>query len=205
LAARAEAAWLRGDDAAARAEAQTGLAAVPTAGADPWVIGHLQRWLHLSGGPPATTSAAEPVTPYRLEITGEWRAAAKAWTALGCPYDAALAQLGGDIPALTTALATFRRLGALAAARRANQRLAQARSRTPHPRHADTRADPHRLTPRERDVLELLSAGHSDANIAATLCISPKTVGNHVSAILTKLGVHNRTQAAAYARRHTKP
>ena len=72
-------------------------------------------------------------------------------------------------------------------------------------RHADTRADPHGLTLRERDVLELLSAGHSDANIAATLCISPKTVGNHVSAILSKLGVHNRTQAAAYAPRDTKP
>jgi DNA-binding NarL/FixJ family response regulator len=72
-------------------------------------------------------------------------------------------------------------------------------------RDADTRADPHGLTLRERDVLELLSAGHSDANIAATLCISPKTVGNHVSAILTKLGVHNRTQAAAYAPRHTEP
>jgi DNA-binding NarL/FixJ family response regulator len=49
-------------------------------------------------------------------------------------------------------------------------------------------------------VLELLSAGHSDADIATTLCISPKTVSNHVSAILTKLGVDNRTQAAAHGR-----
>ncbi|HXL60693.1 MAG TPA: LuxR C-terminal-related transcriptional regulator, partial [Mycobacterium sp.] len=73
-------------------------------------------------------------------------------------------------------------------------------------RHADTRADPHGLTLRERDVLELLSAGHSDADIATTLCISPKTASNHVSAILTKLGVNNRTQAAAYApHRHTTP
>jgi DNA-binding NarL/FixJ family response regulator len=71
--------------------------------------------------------------------------------------------------------------------------------RTPRPRCADTSAGPHRLTRRERDVLELLSAGGSDADIATTLCISPKTASNHVSAILTKLGVHNRTQAAAYA------
>jgi DNA-binding CsgD family transcriptional regulator len=205
-AALAEAAWLRGDDDTARAEAQSGLAAAPATGADPWLVGHLHRWLHLSGGPPASAPADEPVTPYQLEITGDWREAANTWTALGCPYDAAMAQLGGDRPAIETALATFRRLGARAAARRARHRLAQTRGRTPHPRLADTRADPHRLTRRERDVLELLSAGHSDADIATTLCISPKTASNHVSAILTKLGVNNRTQAAAYApHRHTTP
>jgi DNA-binding CsgD family transcriptional regulator len=196
-AARAETAWLRGDDAAARAEAKFGLDAAP-AGADPWLVGHLQRWLHLSGGLPASTPPTEPVTPYQMEINGDWHKAANAWTALGCPYDAALAQLGGDTPAVQTALATFRRLGARAAARRARQRLAKTRGRTVHPRLADTRADPHQLTRRERDVLELLAAGHSDADIATTLCISPKTVSNHVSAIFTKLGVHNRTQAAAY-------
>ena len=200
-AARAEAAWLHGDDDTARAEAQTGLAAAPATGADPWLVGHLRRWLHLSGGPPASIPADDPVTPYRLEISGDWRAAADAWTALGCPYDAALAQLGGDIPAVKEALATFRRLGARAAARRARQRLAQTRGLTPHPRRADTRADPHGLTRRERDVLELLARGHRDADIASILCISPKTVGKHVSAILTKLGVQNRTQAAAYAPR----
>jgi len=187
------------------AEAQTGLAAAPTTGADPWLVGHLHRWLHLSGGPPPSTPPAEAVTPYQLEITGDWRSAADAWTALGCPYDAALAQLGGDIPAMESALATFRQLGARAAASRAHHRLAQARGRTPHPRLADTRADPHQLTRRERDVLELLSAGQSDADIADTLSISPKTVSNHVSAIFTKLGVRNRTQAAAYAsHRETK-
>jgi DNA-binding NarL/FixJ family response regulator len=56
------------------------------------------------------------------------------------------------------------------------------------------------LTRREREVLELLADGHSDAQIAATLHISPKTAGSHVSSILIKLGVANRTQAAALAR-----
>ncbi|MCW2626135.1 AAA family ATPase [Mycobacterium sp.] len=198
-AARAEAAWLSGDDDTACAEAQTGLAAAPAAGADPWLVGHLYRWLHLSGGPPAGTPADDPITPYRLETSGDWRAAAAAWTALGCPYDAALAQLGGDVAAVKEALATFRRLGARAAARRARQRLAQTRGRGPHSRRADTCADPHGLTRRERDVLALLARGHRDADIATILCISRKTVSNHVSAILTKLGVQNRTQAAAYA------
>jgi DNA-binding CsgD family transcriptional regulator/tetratricopeptide (TPR) repeat protein len=197
-AARAEAAWLRGDDAAARAEAEIGLAAAP-AEADPWLVGHLRRWLHLSGGQPPEAPDSELVTPYHLEISGDWRAAAAAWTALGCPYDAAIAQLGGDPLAVETALATFRTLGARAAASRARHRLTQIRGRTPHPRLADTRADPHQLTRRERGVLELLSDGHSDAEIATMLSISPKTVSNHVSAIFAKLGVHNRTQAAAYA------
>ncbi|MCV7100652.1 response regulator transcription factor, partial [Mycobacterium palustre] len=85
-------------------------------------------------------------------------------------------------------------------ARRARQRLAALRGPTRRGRHADTRADPNGLTRREREVLELLADGRSDAQIAATLHISPKTAGSHVGSILVKLGVTNRTQAAAYAR-----
>jgi non-specific serine/threonine protein kinase len=58
---------------------------------------------------------------------------------------------------------------------------------------------PHGLTARELEVLRLLAAGHSDRQIAAALSISPKTAGNHVSSILTKLGVEGRTAAAALA------
>jgi predicted ATPase/DNA-binding CsgD family transcriptional regulator len=58
-----------------------------------------------------------------------------------------------------------------------------------------------RLTPRERDVLRLLVEGRSDRQIAQTLSISPKTAGNHVSAILAKLGVETRTAAVAQALR----
>ncbi|MGB9251523.1 MAG: LuxR C-terminal-related transcriptional regulator [Mycobacterium sp.] len=45
-----------------------------------------------------------------------------------------------------------------------------------------------------------MADGHSDADIAAKLSISPRTVGHHVTAILAKLGVSNRTQAAARGR-----
>jgi DNA-binding NarL/FixJ family response regulator len=58
------------------------------------------------------------------------------------------------------------------------------------------------LSRRERDVLRLLVEGHSNPAIAAALFISPKTVRNHVTAILAKLGVETRTAAATFALRH---
>ncbi|SDC62140.1 response regulator [Actinokineospora iranica] len=55
------------------------------------------------------------------------------------------------------------------------------------------------LTAREREVLGELAHGRSNREIARGLALSEKTVKAHVSAILSKLGVHDRTQAALYA------
>ena len=55
------------------------------------------------------------------------------------------------------------------------------------------------LTDREREILRLLADGRDNAEIGRELYISPSTVKNHISAILSKLGVHNRIQAAVYA------
>jgi DNA-binding NarL/FixJ family response regulator len=55
------------------------------------------------------------------------------------------------------------------------------------------------LTPREREVLALLGAGHTNAQLAAELFISEKTVKTHVSSILAKLRLPDRTAAALYA------
>lgn len=68
---------------------------------------------------------------------------------------------------------------------------------------APSESDPLRekLTPRERQVLQMLSDGLSQNDIAAELVISPKTVGTHLQHILSKLEVHSRTQAVAVAHR----
>jgi NarL family two-component system response regulator LiaR len=58
-----------------------------------------------------------------------------------------------------------------------------------------------RLTPRETDVLACLAEGQPNREIARTLLISEETVKTHVSSILTKLGLADRTQAAIYALR----
>ena len=58
------------------------------------------------------------------------------------------------------------------------------------------------LTPREREVLTLLVQGASGDAIARPLGISPNTVRTHVQSILTKLQVHSRLEAAAFAVRH---
>ena len=57
------------------------------------------------------------------------------------------------------------------------------------------------LTPRQVDVLGLLVEGLSNAEIAARLTLSAKTVDHHVQAVLRKLGVASRGQAAAEAHR----
>ena len=55
------------------------------------------------------------------------------------------------------------------------------------------------LSERELDVLRLIANGKDNATIAGALHISPKTVKNHISNILMKLGIENRIQAAVYA------
>jgi DNA-binding NarL/FixJ family response regulator len=59
--------------------------------------------------------------------------------------------------------------------------------------------DPEALTDREAEILMLLARGKANKQIASSLYISEKTVKAHVSAILMKLGVQSRTQAALHA------
>jgi len=61
-------------------------------------------------------------------------------------------------------------------------------------------AEPHeRLTPREREVLQLAAEGHSTRAIAGLLCLSTKTVEHHRASVMTKLGLHGQTELVKYA------
>ena len=66
-------------------------------------------------------------------------------------------------------------------------------------RQADAPATP--LSEREREVLVLLAAGHTNREIAERLYLSPHTIKEHTSSLYRKLGVKNRTEAARRAER----
>ena len=68
------------------------------------------------------------------------------------------------------------------------------------PRFASTEEIFPDLSPREREILDLIAQGHSNAKIAARLFVSRKTVGNHISHIFTKLQVADRAHAIIRAR-----
>jgi DNA-binding CsgD family transcriptional regulator len=195
--ARAEACWLEGRLDDARHEAE--LADDACGSGDGWTRGAVACWLRRAGSPRPPRGQLSP--PHQQELAGNWAAAALLWQELGCPYDAALALLGApDEGALRTALGLLTGLGAAAAAQVARQRLRSLGVRSiPAGPRAATRSDPLNLTQREREVLGLVCAGRSNAEIAAQLYISVKTAGHHVSAILAKLGAPSRHAAAVRA------
>jgi DNA-binding CsgD family transcriptional regulator len=199
-AARAEHAWLYGEDDRVAEEAAS-VFELAVRVAHPWFSGELAFWLRLAGAPPPTTPTVV-AEPYRLLLAGDWRAAADAWQALGCPYQQALALACGDQDeALLAALALLDGLGARQTAQRLRRQLRRRGNlRLPRGPNRATAANPAGLTGRQLEVLRLLAEGLSNAEIAARLSLSPKTVDHHVSALLAKLAVGSRRQAAAAAR-----
>ncbi|MQY04270.1 HTH-type transcriptional regulator MalT [Actinomadura sp. RB68] len=138
-----------------------------------------------------------------------WDAAAAAWAALDRPYPQAEALLRAAQSALTAGdhdgayerLGTAAGIAARLGAAPLGERLAELTRRVRGPRRAGGGEGPLGLTPREVEVLRLVSAGHSNRDIAEELFISAKTASVHVSNILAKLGVTSRGEAAATARR----
>ena len=200
VALRTEVAWLRGKpedtvEEVARTYELLGKRA------NPWLKGELALWLWRSG---RRVDPADGIAePYALQIAGDWKRSASAWEALGCPYEQAMVLADSDDEhAMRAALAIFERLGAGPMAGRTRRKLrARGVRRIPRGAHERTKSNPHGLTNRELQVLILLAQGRPNSEIARRLFVSNRTVDHHVSAVLSKLNVHSRVEAAAVANR----
>ena len=164
---------------------------------DAWARAELAFWLW-RGGAPVEPQPDDPA-PYARSIAGDWREAAAAWEQIGYPYERAEAlSEADDDDARLEALAAFDEFGAARAASHLRRRLrAAGLRRIPRGPRAASRSGPAGLTPREIEVLERIVHGDTNAQIAQALVITPKTVDHHVSAVLSKLGVSSRREAAA--------
>jgi DNA-binding CsgD family transcriptional regulator len=197
--ARAEARWLAGQIESVDAETSLALA-LALERRDTCAAGELYLWRRRAGIDEAFAARAVS-EPYRLELEGEHEAAAEIWRGLGCPYEAALALAHADSEAAQRdALATLQGLGARPAMTRVARALRErgARDVRQGPRTA-TRENPGGLTARELEVVALIAEGLRNAEIAARLFMSERTVAHHVSAILRKLEVPTRGHASAEA------
>lgn len=197
-AAAAQGAWLTGDLGLVDARVHE----VQRRGAthDPWMQGELSSWLQRLGV--EVDQDDRFPEPYSLELAGRHEAAAAVWRALGCPFEEAVALAAcGEVEHRLRALEILGEIGADPAARRVRAQLAADGVRVPAQRgpRAATAAHPAGLTTREAEVLALLAERLTNAEIADRLVLSPRTVDRHVSAVLAKLGVSRRAEAAAYA------
>jgi DNA-binding CsgD family transcriptional regulator len=192
-----ELAWLDGDldDARERAIA---LATTPGVAAE--LTTELAVWLKRLG---------ENVADYELmvdpvrerQLNEPWQDVAAMWAGLGAPYEQALALYDShDEDAMRESITILDGLGAAAAinvVRGEMRRLGF--TSIPRGVRSATREDGLGLTRRQREVLELLAEGLTNADIGRRLFLSERTVDNHVTAVLAKLGADSRREAVRLA------
>jgi DNA-binding CsgD family transcriptional regulator/tetratricopeptide (TPR) repeat protein len=193
-----ERAWLAGDPAPERSRVELLLARTDRPGAQRY-RGELLRYARRCGWPVKEFAGCRP--EHLLGLRGDWAGAAAEWARIGDPYERALelAESGLAEPTLE-ALGLLDDLEAEPAARLVRGRLRDIGvARIPRGPRPATRAHPAGLTERQVDVLGMLGEGLTNAEIAARLVVSVRTVDHHVSAVLTKLGVPTRRDAARLA------
>jgi DNA-binding CsgD family transcriptional regulator len=158
--------------------------------------GELLRYLRRLGYPSRPFRGCPPA--YAAGLRGDWQTAAAAWERAGNRYEQALelADSGEQVPTLE-ALQLLLDLGAEPAAALVRRRLrALGVAKIPRRRPLGSGANPAGLTNRQIEILRMLSTGISNVEIAQRLVVSTRTVDHHVSAILQKLGVRSRREAA---------
>lgn len=195
--ATAAAAWVAGDLAAV-VRALDDLWARNAKQPQPWRTGELAWWLHIADAPRELPGPA--AEPFALLLAGRHREAATRWRSLGSRLWAAMALAASeDADEVRQGLGELEALGAFGfrdAVLRDRHRRGLPGLRGPR---ASSAAHPAGLTTREAEVLQLLGEGMTNAEIAAALFLSTKTVGHHVSAVLRKLDASSRARAVAVA------
>ena len=190
----AEAAWLRGDLTAVTPLLRSAYQDVRR-DAHGYLAAELGHWMVLAG---ESAPFPESGHPYALLAAGRWREAAELWQRAGSPYEhaAALAH-SPQTSDLLEAIAILNAIGAQPLAHQIRTRLKE-RGVTSIPRGpaSTTRDNPAGMTQRQAEVAQLLVDGLSNAEIAARLVLSVRTVDTHVAAILDKLNARTRRDAA---------
>jgi len=192
----AELAWLTGNRDLARTIHDAAMERPIPPGLG-YIMGELFFYLQSAGVEVAPFDGCAEM--YAAAITGDW---SRAVALTRDPYERALFQgRSGDVEATVAAVRTLDELGAKPAAELTRARLSQLGiQRLPRRADAATRSNAAGLTARQLEVLRLLVENRTTGEIAAELFLSPRTVDHHVAAIMAKLGVPTRKQAAAIAK-----
>jgi len=198
-----EAAWLNDTPALAREHLDRLFSLGPEA-MHSWRVSETALWARRLGVSPPSAFTDDLQKPYLLEFEGRTDDAAAAWRKIGAPYEEALALIHGAANSprdrLIEAQKILLKIDANAAAA-VVARLAREHGiakELPRPRRGPynaARNHPAGLTKREQTILGFVAAGESNAEIAAKLSRSQRTIEHHVSSILTKLNVSNRMEA----------
>jgi DNA-binding CsgD family transcriptional regulator/tetratricopeptide (TPR) repeat protein len=158
---------------------------------DPWLLGQVAIWGHRLALDLQDVPLLAP--PFQLEREGRIHEASQLWAQAGAPFEQALCLFHGGAEQLAQAIELLTQVqakpGVALARERARQFGYKGVRRGPY---SPARNEPHGLTAREQQVRDLMADGLSNAEISRRIQRSVRTVENHASSVLAKLGVSKR-------------